>query len=201
MLQKLLFTLIVSLFFAGCITKTTPPLHIYTLKQPAYLAKTEEVQKRFDNSTLLLQTPRSTREIRTKKILYATTPHEREAYLYSRWSDTPNQLVAAYLRTYLQQSGLFKAVVDETSHAKADYILESRLDDFYQQFVSPKKAFALIRGTFTLIDAKTRKVVGSRIIEIRTPAPEPDAKGGVKAFEKAMESLAQKVAIWLSKLP
>ena len=191
--------LTIATLFVGCAAKTTRPITLYTLRGDD--AAATHYAHRFAGKTLRIMTPVSTKTIRTRKILYARMPQQCDAYAYSRWSDTPNHLIAAVLRSCLERSGIFKAVTDADSRADADLILESHLERFYQRFTAQGEAYAVIGLDFLLIDAHSRRVIATHSLRYRIPAPTPDAKGGVEAFEKGIRKSAEEVAQWLSKLP
>jgi cholesterol transport system auxiliary component len=152
---------------------------------------------RLQTKTIQIQLPKSTKEIRGKKIWYAKNPLERNSYLYSRWSDTPNRLIARYLQNYLNYTHTYKAVIDENSLAKPDYILESNLEDFYQLFENEKNAYGILKMHFFLIDAQNEKIIDTFSVNLKIPSPSPDAKGGVEALHTATRRSAETLLQWL----
>jgi len=192
---NLILLIIIQLFWYGCAARQNKPIAHYTLKTEEALPLSKV--RKFEHKTLQIQLPRSTKEIKKNKILYTKNPLQRDTYLYSRWSDTPNRLIAYYFRTYLAGSNLFKTVIDERSIAKPDYILESNLEEFYQLFETDQSAYGVLKIHFFLIDAKKKKVIASYFTNFKIPASSPDAKGGVEALQKATKKSAEALLGWL----
>ena len=188
--------LLFSLFmWNGCASKQSRPITLYTLHMKEIPQTT--AHSRLQTKTIQIQLPKSTKEIRGKKIWYAKNPLERNSYLYSRWSDTPNRLIARYLQNYLNYTHTYKAVIDENSLAKPDYILESNLEDFYQLFESEKNAYGILKMHFFLIDAQNEKIIDTFSVNLKIPSPSPDAKGGVVALHTATRRSAETLLQWL----
>lgn len=188
---------LLSLLLGGCAVKTTPPIDHYTLQMPP--APVSSPTGNFRTMTLKIKRPESIRQICSTRIHYAFSPLERESYAYSRWSDTPNALIAAYLRTLLLQSPLFNAVVSDSSSARSDLTLESQIEAFYQRFESGTKAYAILQMHFILIDTETKKVIAKRGFTEKVPSPTPDAGGAAKAFSEAVKLMGKELEGWLSE--
>lgn len=192
--QYWLFSVLAMFILVGCSSKT---VDVYTLKYSESLSKKATFANK--NKTIKISIPKSTKEIRKNKILYAKTPYMRESYAYSRWSDTPNHMIEQYLVTLLDQSKLFKAVIPADSKAKSQWILESNIEDFYQYFDKDKRAFAVVKIRFLLIDNKDKRVIASHHFSTKTPAPSLDAKGGVKAMDEALKHIGIQLVNWIDK--
>ena len=145
--------------------------------------------------------PQTTRELHTREIRYAVHANQRQSYAYNRWSDTPDRLIAAYLREAVANHGLFRAVTGPYSEAKADRRLESYLDDFYLQFPEKAPAYAILDMRFVLLDTANRHVIASRRFYQRVAVAKPTPQAGVDALHEALRRLASELLIWLEKLP
>ncbi len=194
--MKLFAAIMILLFISGCSSKQAHPVNIYTLK---YDASSTIPAIMITDKTLKIATPRSTKEIKKDTILYAKTPLRRDSYAFSRWSDTPNHMLAAFLVSKLDQSGIFKAVVPASSPVKSPWLLQSTVEDFYQQF-DEQTSYAIIKMRFFLIDTKAKKVLARHYVSLKIPADSLDAEGGVKAFDIAMNQLGDNVKTWLLSL-
>jgi len=187
------------LFNTACATKTMHPTQIYTLKntQPP----TTETHPKPHSKVLQIAMPQTTRELHTREIRYAVHANQRQSYAYNRWSDTPDRLIAAYLREAVANHGLFRAVTGPYSEAKADRRLESYLDDFYLQFPEKAPAYAILDMRFVLLDTANRHVIASRRFYQRVAVAKPTPQAGVDALHEALRRLASELLIWLEKLP
>ncbi len=193
-----LLTLIMIMIFGGCSSKTGKAINVYTLKYQEHPRATITPAK--TNKILKITLPQSSKEIQKNKILYATNPLQREAYAYSRWSDTPNHMLAQFLVSHLNHSGLFKGVLPSTSLGNPTWILESNIEDFYHYFDDKDRAFSIIKIQFYLINKKDKKLIAKRDISVSVPSTTLDAKGGVQAFNLALKEVAIQLQTWLEKL-
>ncbi len=185
------------LTLGGCSSKSSQTIDIYTLKYSEVLDKNRTIT--FVDKTLKIALPKSTKEIRKNKIIYSKTPHQREAYAYSRWSDTPNHMIEQFLVTLLNQNRLFKAVIPATSEAKSEWILESNIEDFYQSFDKENQSFGVIKIRFFLINQKDREVISKHFFSTKVPASSLDAEGGVKALNDALLQMGRALINWLDQ--
>ncbi len=193
-----LLAIIMIIVLGGCSSKTGKSIDVYTLKYQAY--PTENISLPKTNKILKIILPESSKEIQHNKILYAKMPQQREAYAYSRWSDTPNHMIEQFLVSHLNHSGLFRAVIPSTSQIKPQWILESNIDDFYHYFEDKSEAFSIIKIQFYLINKKDKRLIAKHHISIKIPSSTLDAKGGVQAFHLGLEKVAKELQLWLKNL-
>ncbi len=192
-----LIGILMILIFSGCGSKNGKAIDIYTLKYNEFSSKqTSFVQT---DKIIKIATPKSTKEIKKNKILYAKMPYQREAYAYSRWSDTPNHLIEQFLVSLLNENGLFKAAVPATSKAKSQWILESTIENFYQYFDEKNRSFGVVKIRFFLINQKDKKLIVKHYFKAKVPTSSLDAKGGVKALNEALEQIGIQLSNWLKQ--
>ena len=160
----------------------------------------EVKNKAFFNKILKIEKPTSTRDIESRRILYAKKSFERDAYAYGKWSDTPNVMLQKNFIYALGESKLFKTVLLKRSFAKADYILESNLDEFYHAFVTSEASVGVITLEAHLIDSQRKKVIASKRFSLVKDAPSQDIKGGVEALNNASNALTSELIVWLKSV-
>lgn len=191
--------ILMSILISGCaIKKMTPPIDTYTIKKHT-LHTTKTKKQKFTDKILKIALPISTKEIRSNRILYSKNKFDRDTYAYGRWSDTPNKMLQNNFIFTVGQSGLFKAVLLKSSTAKADYILESRILDFYHDFSTKEHSYAVIKVEAHLIDRQSRKVVASKYFTLSKEAPSNNMQGGVIALGRAAETLSKELVAWLNQ--
>ena len=129
--------------------------------------------------------------------------HQLRPYAQARWSAPPPQLVRQRLR---QQLGRDRAVLDPGDSAalarnsgSVPRVLRVDLEEFSHHFETPTQSWGLLRLRATLMDntAAGEKFLAQRSFFVRTPAPTPDAPGGVRALTAATDAAAQEMAQWL----
>jgi ABC-type uncharacterized transport system auxiliary subunit len=93
-------------------------------------------------------------------------PYERKAFVYrtgeSTYTDdfysnfyvSPTQLTRSTLHRWISDSGMFANVADVDSLVAADWLLESRLLDFYIDRRPDETETAVVRLALTLVDAR-----------------------------------------------
>ena len=133
--------------FAGCVTQSIAPAHLYTLS-PEWgdrSARTERVSK----SPLIIKLApvRATQALTGAEIIYTDSHFGLNSYAHSRWSDAPVKLLQTLFQVALEENGRFRAVIPPTSAAGADLLLESTLFDFSHHIKDDGTSDGVIRST------------------------------------------------------
>jgi len=192
--MKTIFTYaIIAFTVAGC-SALRPSIHEYTIL-PTYTPPA--VIPRSIHATLKISSTRSISSLASMQLYYLKEPSHIDAYLYSRWSDSPSSMIDRSLTSSLQNRQLFTTLIPATSSAAADLLLESDLSAFYHRFSNDSKSEGFIDITYRLIDPKTKKMVASKRFVITEPSLSADAKGGVDALTKATRHLSENTTDWL----
>ncbi len=192
--MKTIFTYaIIAFIVAGC-SSLRPSVHEHTIlpSNTPHVAVTQSI-----NATLKVLSTRSISSLASTQLYYLKDASHIDAYLYSRWSDSPSSMIDRSLTSSLQNRQLFTTLIPSTSSATADVILESDLSAFYHRFNDDAKSEGFIDVTYRLIDTKTKKTIASKHFVIIEPALSADAKGGVDALTKATWHLSEKTTDWL----
>ncbi|MCF8068804.1 MAG: ABC-type transport auxiliary lipoprotein family protein [Desulfobacterales bacterium] len=128
--DKIIFFLLLIMFCAGCLNFKQPGLQInyYALEyNPPVIDKTpllsEVIQiRRFQTSPFY----------DTRNIIYTEKEFTRKPYHYHRWQATPGDMVSTLLARDFMSYNIFSAVITDISALNADYVLEGKVDDFYE---------------------------------------------------------------------
>jgi ABC-type uncharacterized transport system auxiliary subunit len=136
----------------------------------------------------------------SRNILYQGTGYSLNAYAFSKWSDTPNRMLANLFLVQIEDSTLFKAVLPADSRGNSDYVLESSIQQFHQQLNQDGTSKANMRVGFYLIQARTGKVIATREYISAHQAASTDAKGAVSALNQASVGISSELIAWLSSL-
>jgi len=147
--------------------------------------------------TLKIAPPKARPSLISKLFYYREGENQIGSYLYSQWVDAPGTMLDRLLYTSLQQSRLFSTTLPGSSNASSDLVLESMLYDFSHRIDSEGKSVGIIDITYTLIDTKTKKVIGSQRFTTSSPAPTMDAQGGVIALDRAATRIIVQCTEWL----
>ncbi|HED16849.1 MAG TPA: hypothetical protein ENI64_08585 [Gammaproteobacteria bacterium] len=189
----------VSILLTGCAGQTMPEITSYAVAMYGMNDTTANTEPAF-SKILKVSIPESSSAIMSRDILYQGEDYALNAYAYSRWSDTPNQMLESLFISSIRKSNVFSSVLPVSSRGRGDYILESTLYEFQQQIKPGNKSEAKIKILFDLINKKNGAVVASKEISASEPAVSVDVKGGVGALNKASITLAGKLNEWLHSL-
>ncbi len=194
---KYLIFAIVLLLISGCaVKKANTPINTYTITTFP-ISQPSKQQSKFENKTIKIATPKSTNDILSSKILYSKNEFELDAYTYARWSDTPNKLLHDIFLYTLENAHVFKTTLRSTSRAKADFLLESNLIDFYHNFKKDGTSEGILKIQFYLIDLKTKKITANKFFTSSIKAKSNDSRGAVEALNKATQDITKRLIQWL----
>lgn len=185
---------LIALLSTGC-SVVRPATSEYTIL-PAYASENKVTPA--IKATLKLAATRSIPSLACTQFYYLKDATRIDAYLYSRWSDSPAGMIDRALYSSMQNQQLFESLIPAASSAATDLLLESNLDAFYHRFTDNIKSEGFIDITYRLIDPKTKKIIASKRFIIREPSVSPDAKGGVEALNNATRSLCSQCIAWLN---
>ena len=195
------FYMIFVLFFllAGCVTKSVPPAHIYTISPERGDSRAPAEREKKCSLIIKLAPVRATRALTGTEILYTDARYGWNSYAYSRWSDAPVKLLQTYFQVALEESGQFGAVVPPTSVSEADLLLESTLLDLSHHIKDNGTSEGVVRVRFYVIDNTTRTVTATKEFASRVPASSQNAQGAASALNKAAKNIAHDLVSWLAE--
>lgn len=116
--------------------------------------------------------------------LLTADPVRRREYADSRWAAPPAELLRRSLERRLAGA------------AGGRCRLAVELDEFIQEFESPASSSVALAARATLLAGPDG--VAARSFGWRTPAPSPDARGGVAAAAKSASRLGDELAAWIA---
>jgi cholesterol transport system auxiliary component len=178
------------IFFLGCSEAT---LNTYTLSPKVYKKVNSS---KFASKTLRVEYPKGIEDTMGTKIYYKDNNLKESFYLYSQWSKSLNRIIMGAIVDILRQSNLFKEVVDYSSTADVDYILETSIYNFEHE-IKADKSFAKVKIQVRLLNSINNKIIKSKLFEYLIPCKSTDAKGFVEASNKALEKFGEDLIIWL----
>ena len=144
--------------------------------------------------------PKSATAIMSRHILYQEKEFEQNPYAHSKWSDTPNKMLASLFISCISKNSVFKSVLPSYSKGKADLLLESTLLEFYHHINSDGSSEGRMRIEFYLIEPKSGEVIATKEFVDKITSKTFDVNGGVRALNDASKSVALSLTQWLSSL-
>ena len=137
---------------------------------------------------LVVAAPRAAAGFDSQRIMYVREQHKLEYFAHSEWVEPPARLITPLLVGTLQASGAFRAVVLTAGAAAGELRLDTEIIRLQQDFrVQPSRVVFVLRAT--LVEDRTRRVVGQREFESQVAAASDDPYGGVVAANQAVQAV------------
>lgn len=191
---------VVSLVLAGCVMPRTTegPLHTYLLSPEKGAWSTQpSANKHEAQGVLLLSAPQAEAGFDTPRMVYLTRAHEVGYYATNQWAETPVRMIGTLLVQSLEKSGLWRVVVPMPSSVRADHRLDTQGLVLQQEFLQ-RPSQVRVGFRLQLVELRDQVVVGTRRFEAVENAPTDDAYGGVLAANRAVATLLDQVADWVT---
>lgn len=175
--------LVAAALAAGCAAlprAPEEPNHVYVLDA---LVPAPRAPAASSPLVLVVSLPQAQAAYDSDKMIYMTREHELAAFASNRWAEAPARMLRPLLVRALQQTGGFGSVIGGSASARGDIRLETELIKLVQTFMTkPSQAEIALRAT--LVEARTRRVIASKLFEGAEPAPEDTPYGGVVATNR-----------------
>ncbi len=142
---------------------------------------------------LVVAAPRAAAGYDSQRIMYVREQHKLEYFAHSEWVEPPARLITPLLVGALQASGAFRAVVLTAGAAAGELRLDTEIIRLQHDFrVQPSRVVLVLRAT--LVEDRTRRVIGQRDFESQVTAASDDPYGGVVAANQAVQTVLRDLA-------
>ncbi len=126
-------------------------------------------------------------------MIYIPACYQIQYFSQNRWTDPPAQMLQPLLINALQRTGRFQAIINTPSTVYYDWILNTQLLSFQQEFINIPSRFRIaIRAQ--LINARSRQVISSEDFLVTQIAPHDDAYGGALAANQAAQKILNEIS-------
>lgn len=163
------------------------PLHYYTLT-----TYPGACPARCSRGTILVTQPRANAMYNSPRMIYSPDCYQLQFFTKNRWADTPPQMLHPLLIKSLQNTGYFQAIINTPTTTCYDWILNTQLLSFQQEFLTPSSRFRMgIRAQ--LINAQSNRIIATKdfIVVQKTPIDNPH--GGAMAANIATRKMLRKI--------
>jgi len=190
-MKKIILIILLYLGLIGC--SKAPALKVYSLDVPS--VKVIHYSP-YRNKSIKVTYPQSLKEDMSQKMNFSYSTSKRGSYQNSEWSNNMSKLMQGTFIEVLERSRLFRVVLSDTTTLKEDYRLESNIFAFEHR-VRENVSHAIVSVQFTLINADTGQLVGSKRFSYSEPTPTLDAQGYAVATNTAIVKLSKDLLAWL----
>lgn len=194
-----LFTLAAVLLLSGCIgPASVAPMQQYTLLSAIGTVDPAPARAVNQAPVLRLAEIRAPSWLNSTRMVYRLDYRAQAAlaaYSLSEWVVPPPALLAGVLQQVLAEQTRWGAVIGPAVSAQADVTLQITLNGFQQVFTGSRRSAGVVDATATLVD---EQVIAQRRFHVASPAPAPNARGGVQALSQASLVLARRIRDWMA---
>ena len=128
---------------------------------------------------------------RGKELVYKKTGGQTSSDFYNHYFIPPGPMLTQATRNWLDDSGLFMAVVPLGSHKDPDYILEGAVVSMHGDFQDPKEPGAVLRMQFLLLrdTGLEYELVMKKTYQEKVMLEQPGAVQLIQGLNKCLESI------------
>lgn len=133
----------------------------------------------------------------TDRMAYVTEPYLLSYFAYHRWAEKPADMFHQAFTRSLWDSGIFLAVLDESSPARATLLIETHSFSLIQVFENGMSRIDIDLGA-RIVDIATRDVIAERAFHVSEPVSNPDPVSGVRAANIALLRIMEEMTSWIA---
>ena len=180
---------------AGCMSfQDIPPREYYVLDD---LAKAGAPRPAAQAGRVLLVNPASASPFYdTQNLVFSRSPGQRAYYQFAGWTERPGRRLTELLMRRLEARGSFKSVAATTAGIKGDFVLSTRLEEFYHD-TGANPGSVRVEVSAELVDYAGRTIVAQRRFAQSVPATGENAQAAVAAFNRAATTLLDEMSAWI----
>jgi cholesterol transport system auxiliary component len=180
---------------AGCMSfQDVPPREYYLLEDLATAGASRHAAPA--GGVLLVSAASASPFYDTQNLVFSRAPGQRAYYQFAGWTERPGRRLTELLMRRLEARGSFKSVAATTAGIKGDFVLSTRLEEFYHD-TGAKPGSVRIEVSVELVDYAGHTIVAQRRFAQSVPAAGENAQGAVAAFNRAATVLLDDLSAWI----
>lgn len=197
-MKNLLMTLSGILIFTGC-TTSIPQATQY--KIVTKVKKMDYSSSGCQDKSLRVREVFTSDSLVSEHMKYIKDTDKELSFTQSKWSVSPSKIITAELLKSVRESKIFASVHNARTRIYTNLTLETDVEEFIQHFIDgDKNSYSKVVMTFTLVDNRTKKILGTKRVISTVKSKTLDAAGGVKALNKAFGEVLEKNNLWLDEV-
>ncbi|MBX7146910.1 MAG: ABC-type transport auxiliary lipoprotein family protein [Alphaproteobacteria bacterium] len=189
--------LLISFIMNGCtiLPDVERPVQLYTLTPLASFSG-GPIQK--NNSQIIIERPISSSALETVRLIIKHNTHQLDYLGDVQWVDNTPAMVQNLLIETLSNSNIFKAVGNETSGLKADFLLKTDLQEF-NIFENNQKISLNIRMNIKLLSMPDRQIIDTMSIENKIDLSDRQINNVIAGFDTIFHKTMQEIVLFISE--
>jgi cholesterol transport system auxiliary component len=132
----------------------------------------------------------------TTKIIYRDGSYQRASYAYHKWQANPGEFATYFLARDMQQSQLFKAVLNRDSRFAPSHVLEGNVDEFLESDTEDGWQAVLALSIVLMAPDEpdvTRKILFQKTYRSSKPCRQKNPRALAEAMSLAMSEASAKI--------
>lgn len=180
---------------AGCMSlQDVPPREYYVLDD---LAKAGASGRAAPGGKVLLVSAASASPFYdTQNMVFSRAPGQRAYYQFAGWTERPGRRLTELLMRRLEARGSFKSVAATTAGIKGDFVLSTRLEEFYHD-TGANPGSVRVEVSAEIVDYAGRTIVAQRRFSQSVLATGENAQAAVAAFNRAATTVLDEMSAWI----
>ena len=154
-----------------------------------------QIKKPHRSTTLMVAEPNTTTFYDTTLMAYSLKHWQLAYFSKNTWSSRPSEMIQPLIVQSLQNTHYFHAVITPAVSGGYDYLLNTQLTQFVQDFSYPRPVFRLT-VTAEIIRASTNKIVASKQFVIAETLQQRSPYAGVLAANQATEVFLRQLTMF-----
>jgi cholesterol transport system auxiliary component len=150
------------------------------------------------SGSIFVAEPTTTSIYNTTDMAYSSYAYQIGYFVKSSWAATPPQMLQPLIVQTLQNTKHYTTVTSAVGVGQSDYMLNTQLVQFQQDFTSGHNVFKL-HARLQLVSSGTNHLIASKDIVIVIPAPQNNAYGGVVAANQAVRDMLAETATFCAR--
>jgi len=183
---------------AGCMSfQDVPPREYYVLDD---LAKASASKPAAQAGRVLLVSPASANPFYdTQSLVFSRAPGQRAYYQFAGWTERPGRRLNELLTRRLEARGSFKSVAVTTAGIKGDFVLSTRIEEFYHD-AGANPGSVRVEVSAEIVDYAARTIVAQRRFAQSVTAASDNAQAAVAAFNRAATTVLDEMSAWVESV-
>ncbi len=126
------------------------------------------------------------------RMIYSPDCYQIQYFIQNRWADSPPHMLHPLLIKSLQNTGYFQAIINTPSTTRYDWIMNTQLLTFQQEFLTHPSQFRIaIRAQ--LINAHANRIIATQDFMVVQKALIDNPHGGAIAANLATCKILRKI--------